>query len=162
MCVELLTHLKVKNQNIKLHRCSTNRNVDTQTQHTLTWVSSATKQCHESDGSSCRERYSGREIYDQGRNEVKVKQNNNNTQRGLYVPTKLPRQLKLAGLNHSRQSTLCSEGSTKTAGWVELLTRRARQSTLCSEGSTKTELLRQLSWLGRITHTQSKTEHSVF
>ena len=24
------------------------------------------------------------------------------------------------------------------------------------------ELLRQLSWLGRITHTQSKTEHSVF
>ena len=30
------------------------------------------------------------------------------------------------------------------------------------ERALPTELLRQLSWLGRITHTQSKTEHSVF
>ena len=30
------------------------------------------------------------------------------------------------------------------------------------ERALPTELLRQLSWLGRITHTQSKAEHSVF
>ena len=30
------------------------------------------------------------------------------------------------------------------------------------ERALPAELLRQLSWLGRITHTQSKTEHSVF
>ena len=35
--------------------------------------------------------------------------------------------------------------------------------TLCVlERALPTELLRQISWLGRITHTQSKTEHSVF
>ena len=73
MCVGMYIMI-LKNQNIKLHRCTTNINVDTQTQHTLTWVSSATKQCHESDGSSCREREMEETvIYDQGRNEVKVK-----------------------------------------------------------------------------------------
>ena len=30
------------------------------------------------------------------------------------------------------------------------------------ERALPTELLRQLSWLDRITHTQSKTDHSVF
>ena len=53
-----------------------------------------------------------------------------------------PDSAQLAGLNHSHTE---------------------QGKALCVlERALPTELLRQLSWLGRITHTQSKTEHSVF
>ena len=60
--------------------------------------------------------------------------------RALCVQRALPKQLAGSNYSHAEQDrALC-----------------------VLERALPTELLRQLSWLGRITHTQSKAEHSVF
>ena len=90
------------------------------------------------------------------------------------LPTELLRQLSWLGwITHtqSKAEALCVLERALYTNWATEAAQLAgpnhshteQDRALCVlERALPTELLRQLSWLGRITHTQSKTEHFVF